>query len=116
MYECARRLKRAGACAGGRDEVQLIDTFPTKLREELEAAFEHNIEDVFDVASVCTPPQSFLGSPRRVYAFTCPLLAMVACMNSAGLFYKELIRSAMLRDPQTLSYHASSNALRSPLA
>ena len=33
----------------------MIDTFPTKLREELEAAYDKNLEDVFDVASVRTP-------------------------------------------------------------
>jgi hypothetical protein len=30
----------------------IIDTFPNKLREELEAAYETNLEDVFDVALV----------------------------------------------------------------
>ena len=30
----------------------LVDTFPTKLREELEGAFERNLEEVFDVSAV----------------------------------------------------------------
>lgn len=34
----------------------VIDEFPTKLREEVEAAFEANLEDVFDVVSVLPHP------------------------------------------------------------
>lgn len=40
----------------------LIDTFPTKLREELEAAYEEDLDDVFDVAAVRTALEQRLKS------------------------------------------------------
>jgi hypothetical protein len=39
----------------------IVDVFPTKLREELEAAFEANLDGVFDVATVhlsTSPPRT----------------------------------------------------------
>ncbi len=30
----------------------VVDTFPTRLRTELEAAYEEDLDDVFDVAAV----------------------------------------------------------------
>lgn len=33
----------------------LVDEFPTRLREEVEAAYDNNMEDVFDVAMVRPP-------------------------------------------------------------
>ena len=30
----------------------IVDSFPTRLREELEAAYEEDIDEVFDVAAV----------------------------------------------------------------
>lgn len=61
-------LNRIPACntAGIRDHVvqsvelkfncfflmPVVDTFPTRLRTELEAAYEEDLDDVFDVAAV----------------------------------------------------------------
>lgn len=40
----------------------VVDTFPTKLREELEAAYDEDIDEVFDVTAVRNALESRLKS------------------------------------------------------
>ena len=40
----------------------VIDAFPTRLREELEAAYEEDLDEVFDVAAVRAALESRLRS------------------------------------------------------
>ena len=63
-------------CAGIRDHVvqavelkfncfflmPVVDAFPTRLREELEAAYEEDLDEVFDVAAVRAALESRLRS------------------------------------------------------
>jgi hypothetical protein len=41
----------------------IVDVFPAKLREELEAAYDINLEDVFDVDTVCHEPLAKVLQP-----------------------------------------------------
>ena len=48
----------------------VIDTFPTKLREELEAAYDENLDDVFDVATVRSGTSENITKPNEIFVGT----------------------------------------------
>ena len=73
----------------------IIDTFPTKLREELEAAYENNLEEVFDVATVrtilCTLGHAYLTHRWPRVLCRAPAVVMHSC---CALLHHLLVNSS----------------------
>jgi hypothetical protein len=60
----------------------VVDAFPTRLREELEAAYEEDLDEVFDVAAVRAALEGRLRSLESELHQVGPALAHVlACAS-----------------------------------
>ena len=60
----------------------VVDAFPTRLREELEAAYEEDLDEVFDVAAVRAALESRLRSLESE-------LHQVCSMAPSYIIYRE---------------------------
>ena len=70
--------------------IPVVDKFPAVLREDLETAFQGDIENVFDVALVCQIPRLCLLVGvcfARVFTHVAPVTTHFLCWNSREFLY-----------------------------